>query len=161
MGDLFKDLPSSKKTESVQCLGITFDNDEARRVHFTEELCRKLHDPEFRKIEGFPIGSDEDILTLSDPPYYTACPNPWIADSKRNRDSIKMELKRSPEIFRDFFSIPFLWSRGYAWSRQSRGLDRQCNTADHLESGCPRRCRWESLRSCGTPGRAVSCTALR
>jgi hypothetical protein len=29
---------------------------------------------------GFPIGSDEDILALSDPPYYTACPNPFLAD---------------------------------------------------------------------------------
>ncbi len=29
---------------------------------------------------GFPIGSDEDILALSDPPYYTACPNPFIPD---------------------------------------------------------------------------------
>ncbi|WP_258379008.1 DNA methyltransferase, partial [Pantoea ananatis] len=27
-----------------------------------------------------PDGSDEDILNLSDPPYYTACPNPWITD---------------------------------------------------------------------------------
>lgn len=43
-------------------------------------LAEKLKDPEFRKIEGFPIGSDEDILNLSDPPYYTACPNPWIGD---------------------------------------------------------------------------------
>ncbi len=64
----------------VTCLGITFENDEARRAYFTEELRKKLQDPEFRKIEGFPIGSDEEILTLSDPPYYTACPNPWIAD---------------------------------------------------------------------------------
>lgn len=31
-----------------------------------------------RDIEGFPIGSDEDIIALSDPPYYTACPNPFI-----------------------------------------------------------------------------------
>jgi len=31
-----------------------------------------------RDIEGFPIGTDEDILALSDPPYYTACPNPYI-----------------------------------------------------------------------------------
>lgn len=31
-----------------------------------------------RDIEGFPIGKDEDILGLSDPPYYTACPNPYI-----------------------------------------------------------------------------------
>ena len=33
-----------------------------------------------RNIEGFPIGSDEDIIALSRPPYYTACPNPFIAD---------------------------------------------------------------------------------
>ncbi|HPM09242.1 MAG TPA: DNA methyltransferase [Paludibacter sp.] len=31
-----------------------------------------------RNIEGFPLGKDEDILSLSDPPYYTACPNPYI-----------------------------------------------------------------------------------
>lgn len=35
---------------------------------------------EMKKIEGFPIGKDEDILKLSDPPYYTACPNPYIND---------------------------------------------------------------------------------
>lgn len=64
----------------VVCLGMTFENDEARRAYFTEELRKKLQDPEFRKIEGFPIGTDEDILNLSDPPYYTACPNPWIVD---------------------------------------------------------------------------------
>jgi len=29
---------------------------------------------------GFPHGSIEDILNLSDPPYYTACPNPFIED---------------------------------------------------------------------------------
>ena len=29
---------------------------------------------------GFPHGTIEDILNLSDPPYYTACPNPFIND---------------------------------------------------------------------------------
>ncbi len=62
----------------VECLGMTFDNDEKRREYFTGLLREKLKDPEFRKIEGFPIGEDEDILNLSDPPYYTACPNPFI-----------------------------------------------------------------------------------
>ena len=33
-----------------------------------------------RHIEGFPIGSDEDIIALSDAPFYTACPNPFIED---------------------------------------------------------------------------------
>lgn len=33
-----------------------------------------------RNIEGFPIATDEDIIALSDAPYYTACPNPFITD---------------------------------------------------------------------------------
>ena len=65
------DRPATRDSGPVTCLGITFENDEARRAHFTEELRKKLRDPEFRKIEGFPIGGDEDILALSDPPYYT------------------------------------------------------------------------------------------
>ncbi|KKL14286.1 hypothetical protein LCGC14_2517240, partial [marine sediment metagenome] len=64
----------------VECLGMTFENDEKRREYFLEKLGEKLKSPEFRKIEGFPIGEDEDILALSDPPYYTACPNPFIED---------------------------------------------------------------------------------
>lgn len=31
-----------------------------------------------RQIEGFPIANDEDIIALSRPPYYTACPNPFV-----------------------------------------------------------------------------------
>ncbi|MDL2279477.1 site-specific DNA-methyltransferase, partial [Desulfovibrio sp. OttesenSCG-928-G11] len=76
------DLTSQAANPStpVTCLGQTFPDDAARREHFTALLAEKLKDPEFRKIEGFPIGTDEAILALSDPPYYTACPNPWIAD---------------------------------------------------------------------------------
>jgi DNA modification methylase len=33
-----------------------------------------------RDIEGFPIGTDEDIIALSNAPYYTACPNPFIEE---------------------------------------------------------------------------------
>ncbi len=75
-----QDEMSELDFKPVTCLGMTFKNDEERRAYLTEELRKKLQDPEFRKIEGFPIGNDEDILALSDPPYYTACPNPWIAD---------------------------------------------------------------------------------
>jgi DNA methylase len=64
----------------AECLGMTFENDEKRREYFLERLREKLQDPEFRKTEGFPIGSDEDILAMSDPPYYTACPNPFLGD---------------------------------------------------------------------------------
>ena len=65
----------------VECLGMKFPNDDARRAYFTEKLREKLKDPAFRKIEGFPIGDDEAILALSDPPYYTACPNPFFEDT--------------------------------------------------------------------------------
>jgi DNA modification methylase len=73
----------------VTCLGMSFADDEARRAYFTEKLREKLQEPEFRKIEGFPIGTDEDILALSDPPYYTACPNPWISDFIREWEAQK------------------------------------------------------------------------
>jgi DNA methylase len=67
-------------SKPVECLGMTFPNDEARRAFFTKKLREKLKNPAFRKIDGFPIGDDEDILVMSDPPYYTACPNPFLND---------------------------------------------------------------------------------
>ncbi len=56
-----------------------------RQVAITSsrKLREKLRDPEFRRIPGFPKGEDEDILRLSDPPYYTACPNPFLEDFVR------------------------------------------------------------------------------
>ena len=68
----------------VECLGQTFPSDQARREHFTKLLAEKLKDPAFRKTEGFPVGADEAILAISDPPYYTACPNPFIEDFVRH-----------------------------------------------------------------------------
>jgi hypothetical protein len=62
----------------VECLGMTFESDEARRAHFLDRLREKL--PELRKRPDFPVAEDEDILRLSDPPYYTACPNPFLAE---------------------------------------------------------------------------------
>jgi len=118
----------------IECLGLTFSNDEERRNYFLnklrvglEELHAKLGGVPFTTVEdavermksvekwpmgddtrlyelaerireahrkesekdllqlwkdevGFPHGEIEDILNLSDPPYYTACPNPFIAD---------------------------------------------------------------------------------
>lgn len=126
--------PVTCKSGPVTCLGMTFENDEARRAHFLgllreglEELHARLGGVPFTTVEdavermksvekwpmgddarlrelaermraahrkepakdllqlwkdqiGFPHGEIEDILNLSDPPYYTACPNPFIAD---------------------------------------------------------------------------------
>ncbi len=82
---------SASLSRPVQCLGLTFANDEERRKYFTEKLSEKLQDPEFRTSEGFPFGTDEDILALSDPPYYTACPNPWLGDFIREWEAQKLE----------------------------------------------------------------------
>ena len=62
----------------ITCLGLTFESEDARRDHFLEILRETL--PELRKRPDFPHGEDEDILRMSDPPYYTACPNPFLTD---------------------------------------------------------------------------------
>ena len=82
---------SRKEDKKVVCLGKEFKSDDERREYFRNELLAKL--PELKKIEGFPIGEDEDIVALSDPPYYTACPNPWlndfIAEWEQEKESIQ------------------------------------------------------------------------
>jgi DNA modification methylase len=78
MSDLFENYVA--KSGPVECLGQTFPSDDARREHYLQLLSNFLKEPSFRKTEGFPLGSDEDILSLSNPPYYTACPNPFIQD---------------------------------------------------------------------------------
>lgn len=79
MNDQLK-MESRKSGGTVECLGMTFPSEDARRDYFLGLLAAKLKDPEFRNQEGFPQGTDEAILAMSDPPYYTACPNPWLAD---------------------------------------------------------------------------------
>ena len=75
---LFPNRPDA--SGPIECLGQTFPSEVARRQHFIGMLRAKLADPEFRRIEGFPVATDEDILALSDPPYFTACPNPFIPE---------------------------------------------------------------------------------
>lgn len=86
--------------EKVVCLGMEFESDDARRTYFREELRKKL--PELRQIEGFPIGEDEDIINLSDPPYYTACPNPWLNDFIAEWEKEKVELEKQGKRSAEF-----------------------------------------------------------
>ena len=58
---------TKEKDEFIESLNLTPEK-------IREDL-EKMSD-----IEGFPIGDVEDILELSDPPYYTAYPNPYIKD---------------------------------------------------------------------------------
>jgi DNA modification methylase len=94
----FEESASEMKSGPVTVLGKTFADDDERRAYFREQLRAKL--PELRKIEGFPIGSDDDIINLSDPPYYTACPNPWLNDFieewEQEKKQLEAEGKRLP-----------------------------------------------------------------
>ena len=56
-----------KEDKFVNSLNLTDDK--------IKEDLEKMKD-----IEGFPLGDVEDILELSEPPYYTAYPNPYIKD---------------------------------------------------------------------------------
>lgn len=92
-GSLFADKP-------VTVLGKDFKNDEERRAYFREELRKKL--PELKKLEGYPIGEDDDIINLSDPPYYTACPNPWLNDFIAQWEEEKKTLEAKGDRKSDF-----------------------------------------------------------
>lgn len=101
--NLFSDTEndnSQKASEPLTCLGMTFANEDERRSYFREELRKKL--PELRHIEGFPIGSDDDIINLSDPPYYTACPNPWLNDFVKEWEEEKKQLEAEGKRSADF-----------------------------------------------------------
>ena len=82
----------TEKDQKVTVLGKTFNTREERRAYFRDELRKYL--PELKKMEGFPIGEDDDIINLSDPPYYTACPNPWLNDFIAEWEEEKKQLEK-------------------------------------------------------------------
>src|SRR5690554_2955605 len=86
-------MQETKEDTKITVLGKTFNTEEERRNYFREELRKKL--PELKQMEGFPIGEDEDILNLSDPPYYTACPNPWLNDFIAKWEEEKKDLEKN------------------------------------------------------------------
>lgn len=88
------------KNGKIIVLGLEFKNDDERREFFRDELRKKL--PELKAIDGYPTGKDEEIITLSDPPYYTACPNPWIKEIVNEWEREKTISKKKTNI------IPFV-----------------------------------------------------
>lgn len=78
------DLLDTAADVPVECLGKQFASEDQRRDHFLRLLAEKLKDPAFRQLEGFPQASDAAILAMSDPPYYTACPNPFLDEFIRH-----------------------------------------------------------------------------
>jgi len=85
-----------KKQKTITVLGKTFNSEEERIAFFRDELRKKL--PELKQMEGFPVGEDEDIINLSDPPYYTACPNPWLGDFISEWEEDKKHLEKEGRL---------------------------------------------------------------
>jgi DNA modification methylase/DNA-directed RNA polymerase subunit RPC12/RpoP len=85
----------TNQNQPVTVLGKTFNSEEERRNYFREEL--RKHLPELKKMESFPSGEDEDILNLSDPPFFTACPNPWLNELIIGWEEEKKNLERQGE----------------------------------------------------------------
>lgn len=153
--DLFEAKgPKEQAKVPVTCLGMTFDNDEARRAHFTEELRKKLQDPEFRKIEGFPIYNAHS--------YHTKVPHKAIMrymPTKKKRipriESLTIENYRALrkvtfdkltpmtvllgpngsgkstvfDVF-NFLSECFQYGLRHAWDRRGRGKELKSRGAD-------------------------------
>jgi len=79
-------FPDKQATES--------EADRRKQEAYRQRLAQYLKDPEFRKIEGFPLGTDEAILALSDPPYYTACPNPFLPEILTEWQEERREIRK-------------------------------------------------------------------
>jgi len=69
-------------------------------MDYKKDLADRL--AELKEIAGFPIGNDEDILSLSEPPYYTACPNPYI------KEFVEKNAKPYDESTDSYHREPFL-----------------------------------------------------
>lgn len=60
----------------------TFGNEEdefVKSLNLNDDKIKEDFE-KMKDIEGFPLGDVEDILELSQPPYYTAYPNPYIKE---------------------------------------------------------------------------------
>jgi 16S rRNA G966 N2-methylase RsmD len=68
---------------------------------YRERLRAALQDPVLRNTPGFPIGEDDAILALSDPPYYTACPNPFLPEIMAQWTAERAALRTSLGLAND------------------------------------------------------------
>jgi len=102
-------LDESLATQKAHTAEIKTQKDKAEELQKAKQeefvrFCRPLEEmlDSVRDIEGFPIGKDEDILALSDAPWYTACPNPYV------NEFIKAFGKTYDEETDDYDRKPFV-----------------------------------------------------
>jgi len=83
MDNLQNGLGLKMKDDSRSDLKGEFPDGEARTLYYREKLRAFLLTPGVRDREGFPKGDPDAILNMSDPPFYTACPNPFLEEFAR------------------------------------------------------------------------------
>ena len=92
----------------------------AEKQEYRQRLQAFLEAPASREIEGFPIGDNEAILALSDPPYYTACPNPFLGEIleswQAERETLRADLKLPQDD-------PDTWQGDKAYNREPYASD--------------------------------------
>ena len=75
--------------EKSHCHGVEFESEEARRSHFSALLRQLLESaPEKERLKSSAIDA---IIRMSDPPFYTACPNPWLTHESKSPDTNERE----------------------------------------------------------------------
>jgi hypothetical protein len=69
-----KHVPDSAQ----KCLDKTFRNDAERLEYYRGGLRKALSSSEYRHRNDFPVADDSTLIDLSNPPYFTPCPNPFL-----------------------------------------------------------------------------------
>ena len=67
-----------QKAAGIVCCGEAFSDLSTLCAHFRDLLKARLQDGQLRETPGFPDATDDAILAMSEPPYYTCCPNPFV-----------------------------------------------------------------------------------
>lgn len=73
----------------------------ASKTEELENANSKLREllPDLKRLPGCPTGGEEDILEMSFPPYYTACPNPFIEEWLDKLPKSKEKCRTDPGPF--------------------------------------------------------------
>jgi DNA modification methylase len=133
--------------------------DDAERAAYRERLREYLRDPDFRAIEGFPIGDDGDILTLSDPPTYTACPNPFLPEIiqrwQAERAQLRAELGLPDDSHDNDNNGPFVYRREPFASDVSEGKNDPIYNAHSYHTKVPHKAVMRYILHYTDPGDIV------
>ncbi len=144
----------------LQTINTELETDQLEtRNKYRERLRQHLRDPNFRAIEGFPIGDDEAILALSDPPYYTACPNPFLPEIierwQAERAQIREELGLPDDSADNGNDGPAIYQREPFASDVSEGKNNPIYNAHSYHTKVPHKAVMRYILHYTNPGDVV------